>query len=266
MSFENYDVTTDATPDLENGEKLSAFQNPIYVEMAEHDLMPKIRFTTDKAEAEEAAAADRSNPFDLPDSVFYVGPGKETAESAEETVPSDEATDASAEKAAVSVEKTPSSFERGSFQNESFGIDVSTFTHDTAEAGSEYVGPSPDAISIQMESDVRDLTFAQEQLAEAIARGTGVMQAMRNVESAQAVLDARMKLYNEAIAFRAPEAPTAASSDAQASGSAGEEKKLGSVSHAEWELETAYKNDNKIAIENAKKNLAHEKAKEEAKK
>ena len=42
--------------------------------------------------------------------------------------------------------------------------------------------------------------------------------------------------------------------------------KLGSVSHAQWELEQAYNSGNKIAIENAKRDLAHEKAKEEAKK
>lgn len=229
MNFEDLEITGEA-PETE---KLGAFQNPVWTESA--DLMPKIRFTTDQAEAEEAAQADRSNPFDLPDSVFYVEP-KETAGDQNEAAP-----------------------EGTSFQNESFGIDVSTFTRDTGgSASGDYVGPSPDAISLELESDVRDLTFAQEQLAVAIAKGTGVMQAMRNVESAQAVVDARMKLYNEAVAFRAPDPPKAPA------GNAGEDAKLGSVSHATWELEKAYESGNSIAIDNAKRNLAHEKAKEEA--
>ena len=242
MNFEDLETMNEA-PETE---KLGAFQNPVWTEST--DLMPKIRFTTDRAEAEAAAEADRSNPFDLPDSVFYVEAGENTGDKGE-TAP-----------------------EGTSFQNESFDIDVSTFTRDTGsgEGSGDYVGPSPDAISLELESDVRDLTFAQEQLAEAIARGTGVMQAMRNVESAQAVVDARMKLYNEAVAFRAPEAPVAASGDAGAAGEQGEagrdEIRLGSVSHATWELERAYESGNRTAIENAKRNLAHEKAMEEAKK
>lgn len=251
MSFEDIGITPEMVEGAAEDVKLSAFQNPSFMEMTGHDLMPKIRFTTDKAE-EEAAKADRSNPFDLPDAVFYVEPKSDTNDGER--------------KAGISRD--------GAFQNESFDIDVSTFTHDATEGASgEYVGPSPDMINLQMESDVRALTFAQEQLAEAIARGTGVMQAMRNVESAQAVLDARMKLYNEAIAFRAPEAPVAAASDSRNAGEAGaageksdNEMKLGSVSHAQWELEQAYNSGNKIAIENAKRDLAHEKAKEEAKK
>lgn len=250
MGLEFFDVKPEEVSENADS-KLDSFQNPSFMEMMGHDLIPKIRFTTDEAEAEDAAKADRSNPFDLPDAVFHV-------ESKSDTNGSE------GEARAVRDE---------AFQNESFDIDVSTFTHDAAggEASGEYVGPSPDMINLQMESDVRALTFAQEQLAEAIARGTGVMQAMHNVESAQAVLDARMKLYNEAIAFRAPDPSVAVTSDSHDGGEAGASKekadgeiKLGSVSHAQWELERAYNSGNKIAIENAKRNLAHEKAKEEA--
>lgn len=249
MSFENFDAVPEAVTDAAEEMKLSAFQNPSFTEMAEHDLMPKIRFTTDAQEAVEAARTDRSDPFHLPDSVFHVEPSGDTA----------------GEKPAF----TPSSF-----QNDSFGIDASKFTKDTAgaEGAGDYVGPTPDALNLKIENDVKDLTFAQEQLALAIERGTGVMQAMRNVESAQTVLDAHMKLYNEAIKFRTPDAPVAASSQitspaetpAEATGTG--EAKLGSASHAQWELERAYKSGNKTAIENAKRDLAHEKAKEEAKK
>lgn len=237
MSFENFDAVPEAVTDAAEEMKLSAFQNPSFTEMAEHDLMPKIRFTTDAQEAVEAARTDRSDPFHLPDSVFHVEPSGDTA----------------GEKPAF----TPSSF-----QNDSFGIDASKFTKDTAgaEGAGDYVGPTPDALNLKIENDVKDLTFAQEQLAIAIERGTGVMQAMRNVESAQTVLNAHMKLYNEAIKFRPPEVPAAAK--AAETG----EAKLGSVSHAQWELEQAYKSGNKTAIENAKRDLAHEKAKEEAKK
>ena len=131
-----------------------------------------------------------------------------------------------------------------------------------AEGSGEYVGPSPDVINMKMDEDVKRLTLAQERLAEAIARGTGVISAMQNLESAQRILDSRMKLYNEAIKFRPPEASVAAKAETAENS----EAMLGSVSHAQWKLEQAYKNDNKIAIENAKRELAHEKAKEEAKK
>ena len=228
MSFEEFDSK-------------SEFLNPVFADMAGENLMPKIRFTTDKAEAEEAAKADRSNPFDLPDTVVYVEPKDTTGE-----------------------ERSEAEFRGGSFLNPSFGIEITPLDMKAAEAeaGSEYSGPSADSISLKLENDAKDLAFAQEQLAIAIERGTGVMQAMRNVESAQAVLDAHMKLYNEAIKFRPPEVPVAAKADTAKTG----EAKLGSVSHAQWKLEQAYKNDNKIAIENAKRELAHEKAKEEAKK
>lgn len=228
MSFEDFDSK-------------SEFLNPVFADMAGENLMPKIRFTTDKAEAEEAARADRGNPFNLPDTVVYVEPRETTGEEQPET-----------------------SFKGESFLNPSFGIEITPFDMEAAEAeaGSEYSGPSADAISLKLDNDVKDLTFAQEQLAIAIERGTGVMTAMQNVENAQKVLDAHMKLYNEAIKFRPPEVPVAA----KAENAATDEAKLGSVSHAQWELEQAYKNNNKIAIENAKRDLAHEKAKEDAKK
>lgn len=228
MSFEKFDSD-------------SEFLNPVFADMAGENLMPKIRFTTDKAEAEEAAKADRSNPFNLPDTVVYVEPRETTGEEQPET-----------------------SFKGESFLNPSFGIEITPLDMEAAatEGGSEYSGPSADAISLKLDNDVKDLTFAQEQLAIAIERGTGVMTAMQNVENAQKVLDAHMKLYNEAIKFRPPEVSVAA----KAENAATDEAKLGSVSHAQWELEQAYKNNNKIAIENAKRDLAHEKAKEDAKK
>lgn len=172
MSFEDFDSK-------------SEFLNPVFADMAGENLMPKIRFTTDKAEAEEAAKADRSNPFDLPDTVVYVEPKYDTG-----------------------AEKPEASFEGESFLNPSFNIEITPLDMEAAEAeaGSEYSGPSADAISLKLENDAKDLAFAQEQLAIAIERGTGVMTAMQNVENAQKVLDAHMKLYNEAIKFRPPEA------------------------------------------------------------
>lgn len=147
MDFEFLDAATEDISELGDS-KLGSFQNPVFTEMMEHDLTPKIRFTTDKAEAEEAKMADHSNPLDLPDTVFYVEPTGEGAE-----------------------EEEPGISRDGAFQNARFGIEVDAGTHDAAggSASGDYVGPSPDAINLQMESDVRDLTFAQEQLAEAIA-------------------------------------------------------------------------------------------------
>lgn len=234
MSFEDFDSK-------------SEFLNPVFADMAGENLMPKIRFTTDKAEAEEAAKADRSNPFDLPDTVVYVEPKESTAK--EQEVPF---------------------YQEYSFLAPNFELGYITpaeveAMEGPAEGSGEYVGPSPDVINMKMDEDVKRLTLAQERLAEAIARGTGVISAMQNVESAQRILDSRMKLYNEAIKFRPPEASVAAKAETTEADEANEPM-LGSVSHAQWKLEQAYKNDNKIAIENAKRELAHEKAKEEAKK
>ncbi len=175
MSFEDIESTGE--------EMLSAFQNPSFLDMAGHDLMPKIRFTTDAA---EASPAERSGPLEQAEAVFYVEPKGDAVKPG---------------SGAGEI--------RPSFQNESFGIDTSTFTHDTGAPSGDYVGPTPDALNLKIENDVKDLTFAEEQLALAIERGTGVMQAMRNVESARAVLDAHMDLYNEAIKFRPPSAGAA---------------------------------------------------------
>ena len=143
MSFEEFDSK-------------SEFLNPVFADMAGENLMPKIRFTTDKAEAEEAAKADRSNPFDLPDTVVYVEPKDTTGE-----------------------ERSEAEFKGGSFLNPSFGIEITPLDMEAAEAeaGSEYSGPSADSISLKLENDAKDLAFAQEQLAIAIERGTGVMRA-----------------------------------------------------------------------------------------
>ena len=108
---------------------------------------------------------------------------------------------------------------------------------------------------------MKNLESAQERLEQAIERGTGVMSAMSNVENAQNILDTRMKLYQEAIASRSSEAPVAASAETTP-----DQPTLGSVSHAEWRLETAYKHGSQAEINAAKRYMAQELAKEERKK
>lgn len=190
MELESFDARPEIPEATPEAVKLPSFQTPSYMQAMEHDLMPKIRFTTDKAEADAAAQADRSDPLRLPDAVFYVG-GDTSADTGEAP---------GGEKPSASV------LEGHSFQNDSFGVDVSTFVKDTGAGGvsGDYAGPSPESINLKIDSDVMHLTIAQENLALAIERGSGVMSAMRVVESAQAVLDADMNLYNEAIKFRAP--------------------------------------------------------------
>ena len=165
--------------------------------------------------------------------------------------------------------KETADFPKGVFQNPSFEIDVSTFSHDQTET-------SPESILLKIDSDMASLLNAQIQLNHAIDRGTGVMTAMHVVESAQAVLDADRKLYNELISAEKAGAGTgtkdgnAQNPDSGANGGQQGadigEKKLGSVSHAQWELERAYKSGSQVAIQNAKRHLAEEKAKEDAKK
>ena len=215
MGFENFDVTPEITPEV-NDAKAGSFQNPVWADIAWNDLMPQIQFTTDQAEAQEAAEADRSNPFDLPDAVFYVEPKGETAGDGSADVPA---------------------------------------------ASGEYAGPSPEMLRLQIESDMKHLTFAKEQMEEAIERGTSVIEAMRNVESAQAVLDARMKLYSAATAFHAQEVSTVAETGEDEIG----ETAVGNVSHAEWRLEKAYESGSQADINSAKKYMAQEMAKEEKK-
>jgi len=232
MSFEDIESTVEAAGE----EMLSAFQKPSFTDMMEHDLMPKIRFVTDAPEAPEA---ERSGPLEQTEFVFHVEPRGDAAEPRGDGA------------------EMPRSF-----QKESFGIDTSTFTHDAGAPSGDYVGPTPDALNLKIENDVKDLTFAEEQLALAIERGTGVMQAMRNVESARAVLDAHMDLYKEAIQFRPPSAGPAPAEAAEEGGA-----KLGvSVSHAKWELEKAYERGSQADIDKAKRHMAEAKAEEEAKK
>ncbi len=241
MSFEFIEQESPAAENTSEETRLSSFQNPIWTEMY-NDIGPKIRFTTDREEYEENQKADRSDPFNLPDRLFYIEPK------------SDAGTDE--QKAAAS--------DIPKFTNDSFNIDFTEIPKEAPSESGEYCGPSPDMLNLRIENDVKHLTFCQEQLDRAIESGTGVMSAMRNVESAQKLLDAHMKLYNEAIAFRPP--TVAASAENTGSQESIENTALGSVSHAKWQLEQAYKSGNKIAIENAKRRLAHEQAEEDAKK
>jgi len=234
MSFEDIESAAEAAGE----EMLSAFQKPGFTDMMEHDLMPKIRFVTDTPETPKA---ERSGPLEQTEFVFHVEPRGDAAEPR------------------GGAAETPHAFQR-----ESFGIDTSAFTHDADAPSGDYVGPTPDAISLRLENDVKDLTFAEEQLALAIERGTGVMQAMENVESARAVRDAHMKLYEEAIKFRAPSADTVPAP--REAGEDGDAKLGVSVSHAKWELEKAYERGSKADIDKARRHMAEAKAEEEAKK
>lgn len=219
--------------------KLSGFQNDRFLDNPmNHDLMPKIRFTTDAAEAEEAAGADRSDPFHLPDSVFYVEP-KEGAEEAPEKKPA---------------------FLPG-FQNDAFDIKVlPKEAGDCAvSASGDYAGPSSASLDIKIEQATQRLTFAQEQLERAIATGTGVIAAMNAAETAQKLLDSYVEQHGVAVMAEAKQAAN------MVGAKSGGDVSFGSVSHAQWELEQAYESGNSIRIHNAEKNLAHEKAKEAAK-
>ena len=240
MSYEHFDPASDS-----DNIELGRFQNDLFVDNPMNtDLMPKIRFTTDAAEAAEAAKADRSNPLDLPDSVFYVEPTEDTDE---EDSPQEEFSD---------------------FQNNSFGIRVrpteqGSSGSDSGSGSGDYCGPSSAALDVKIENATRDLTFAQQQLERALETGTGVMTAMELVEHAQELVDGYVQQHAEAVQAEAKQAAALAAGPGKAE--AAEAVKLGSVSHAEWELEQAYKSGNSVRIHNAERDLAHEKAKEKSK-
>lgn len=216
--------------------KLGGFQNEIFTDDPMNaDLMPKLCFTTDAAEAEEAANADRGDPQKAPDIVFYVEPMEEADEGGKRFA------------------------DLPSFQNEVFDAQATNLEEAPA---SEYYGPSSASLDLKIDSATRSLTAAREQLEWAIKNGTGVITAMTRVESAQKLLDTYTQMYNKALEAESAQSASLISAKSDDAG----EIKLGSVSHAQWKLEQAYKNNNSIAIENAKRELAHEKAKEEAKK
>lgn len=245
MFYESFDEPIEAAEATEAAEqaneaKLSGFQNPSFLNNPmNRDLMPKIRFTTDRAEAEEAAKADRSDPFHLPDSVFYVEPkeqGEGQKQKQQEFLPG--------------------------FQNDTLDIHVApTASSDAAPtvSGDTYVGPSSAALDIKIEQATRDLTFAQEQLELAIINGSGVITAMDRVDTAQKLLDSYVQQHGVAVMAEAKQAANLAGTKN------GNNVSFGSVSHAQWELEKAYESGNSIRIHNAEKELAHEKAKEAAK-
>lgn len=124
---------------------------------------------------------------------------------------------------------------------------------------SEYVGPSSQVLEMEVEQARKDVESAEARLETAIENGAGVISAMQVVESARRLLDTRIKQYNLAVAAENGVATMSGKQEGNGQG-------LGSVSHAQWELEQAIESGNSIAIENRKRDLAHEIAKEEAKK
>lgn len=188
-NFENVNVTPESVSNTASEQSVGS-RDLTFMQMYEsmnQNLMPKIRFTTDPEEAAEAARADRSNPLNLPDSVFYVKPSNDSPKEEQyDTLP-----------------------KFSSFQNPSFGIQVdkSDFVIDAVSDTSDnhnYVGPSLESINRRIDSAKKDLEFAQEQLNRAIANNTGVLSATHLVESAQAQLDSVMRLYEEALKFNTP--------------------------------------------------------------
>ncbi len=232
--------------------KLSGFQNPIFTEPK--NILPELLEYAEARQAEGEAPVQRDfSGFSKFQNPVFTEPKDVLPELLEYA----EARQAEGEPP---VQRDFSGFSK--FQNDSFGITVEDFEKGVPEPTGDYVGPSTDALDIKIENAVKDLTFAQEQLARAIATGTGVMTAMSMVESAQKLLDSYEKQYAQAVAGEARQAAQNVSAKSDEAG----EMKLGSVSHATWELEQAYKSGNSTRIHNAERNLAHEKAKEAAKK
>lgn len=221
--------------------KLSGFQNDIFVDNPlNNDLMPKIRFSTDASEATEAANAKSGNPLIVNDSVFYVKSAEAVPESDENEVLSD----------------------LPGFQNDVYDIDIENHEQPSSEISisEEYCGPSSSALDIKINEATKDLTFAQEQLEKTIESGGSVLVAMSLVDNCQKVLDSYIQQYSKAVMAEANQ-----NADIAFSAKSGD-MKLGSVSHAQHELEKAYESGNATRIHNAEKNLAHEKAEEAAKK
>lgn len=174
------------------------------------DLMPKIRFTTNPEEAEAAKHADRRDPLDLPDAVFYVGP-KDTdgAEGTDGVTGTDEAADVPKFTRDGSDDVDFAKISK--FQNDTFvdGRSVAALASEEirrqAESGGDqgqYAGPSLEAINFKLDEATKSLTRAQINLADAISRGSGVLSAQSMVESAQKVVDALLRQHEEAVKFR----------------------------------------------------------------
>lgn len=182
-NLENADMAPESVSNAANKQSVGSrgFTFMQMYESMNQNLMPKIRFTTDP----EAARVDRSNPLNFPDSVFYVKPSNDSSrEEQSDTLP-----------------------KFSSFQTPNLGIHMenSDFVNGaSSDASDNYVGPSLESISRKIDSAKEHLEFAQKQLNRAIADNTGVLSATHLVESAQAQLDAVMRLYEEALKFNAP--------------------------------------------------------------
>lgn len=137
---------------------------------------------------------------------------------------------------------------------------VTTVTPGTVK---EYYGPSPQVLEYKIDRAREDLEKAEARLQEAARNGQSTVSIMQQVNNCRKILDTLTTQYQTATAALSGAADTQAFAKAS---SENDEVKFASVSHKQWELEQAIESGNKVAIENKKRALAHEIAKEEAKK
>lgn len=207
MGLEDIEKTEMPEETMQMKETMGMGFNLADLEARNTDLMPKIRFTTDQAEAEAAKNADRSDPLHLPDAVFYVGPKDSDGESG-------------AEDAGDAQEGTRD-IPRLTRDNES-GYDFSqTITKDTyatimklADLAKDnepapsldkdiYVGPSVKELDFKIEEAKRSLERAEESLQKTIENGGSILTAQSVVETSRGIVEKLLEMQTEAARHEA---------------------------------------------------------------
>lgn len=210
------------------------FQNDIYADNAMNKpLNSQIIFTRDASVAEDAAERKAKNPLNVGDVVIYREPVEKTEESDQEK-----------------WKKFFADFP--SFQNDVPDIHVeNTEQAEEGKEGGDFYAYTPEQIERKIQKANADLARAQARLEQAMESQVGVISAMMQVSNMEKLLEQYNEMHSKALEAEAKQSANVT---------------LGSVSSAQWKLEQAYKGGKYWEIDQAKSELAREKAKEAANK
>ena len=185
-----------------------SWQNESYFNPSRPVGMPRIRFTHDKAEAEAAAQADRSDIFHLPDAVVYVEP-KEGREGSGKRPIESFAYDVENREGFQNVDyfnyEDKITEIRSQLEQEEYNNMVQQAIREAgmeaqSDAGRDMpAGWTPEYLEYRIETAKKALAHAQEQLDYAVEHNMNVMLCMQTVEAAQSVLDRYTEWYGKML-------------------------------------------------------------------
>lgn len=204
------------------------FQNDIYADNAMNKpLNSQIIFTRDASVAEDAAERKAKNPLNIGDVVIYREPVEKKEDSA-------------GEKGDAAISDVPAV--------QTDGTDIQA---EKGKEGGDFYAYTPEQIERKIQKANADLARAQARLEQAMESQVGVISAMMQVSNMEKLLEQYNEMHSKALEAEAKQSANVT---------------LGSVSSAQWKLEQAYKGGKYWEIDQAKSELAREKAKEAANK